>query len=267
MSKHVRVAVLVTAVVALLGACSHHGGGGFPPPHGSKPPKPTTTTTTTVPETPPANPGTIRASGPASGKTPVIFLHGYSEEDTAMWNVAVEKFKAAGYTTGDYTLEVYDSHTKSASDVAAELAIEVDWLTAHTGKPKVDIVAHSLGDLITKACVVQGGCAGKVAHWENLAGAQNGTEVALQCPEPACVDMYPGSALITALAAADEPAIEAQGVKVQVQWTPNDGVIVPATNSQELEYADNVQVDGSLTHLTIFADPGVIDRALTFLAS
>lgn len=41
---------------------------------------------------------TIRPTGPRSNHTPVIFVHGWNANET-MWDTAVARFKAAGYTS------------------------------------------------------------------------------------------------------------------------------------------------------------------------
>jgi hypothetical protein len=61
------------------------------------------------------------------------------------------------------------------------------------------------------------------------------------------------------------PQMSAQGVKVEVQWSANDGVIVPATNSRNPALAVNVDVDvaSTLGHNAIPTDPGLAET-LTF---
>jgi triacylglycerol lipase len=236
MVKHVRFAstVVLVSAIALMGCTTPH--------HPADPP-------------------------PKKGKAPVIFVHGYAENG-AMWDVAVAHFTANGYTAENLVRFDYPSVGEGAVDAAGaseRLAGKVDEVRRATGAHRVDIVAHSLGNLVTKHCIVEGGCRGKIAHWGNIAGAQNGTEIASQCTDPACADMLPGSALITRLQAADDKQIAAQHVKVQVHWTPNDGIIVPPEASKE-PYAQNIQVSETLDHFTIFVDTGVLQDTVTFFA-
>ena len=206
-------------------------------------------------------------SGTPSGKTPVVFINGYILTP-AMWDSFVAYLKTQGYTSGDIMNVGYVStgaNAVSATEGAAQLAQRVDQILAATGKSKVDIVGHSLGNLMIKACIVEGGCAGKVDHWENVAGAQNGTTIANACFDPACPDMRLGSALIRRLQAADDAAISSQGVKVQVHWTQNDGVINPVRNSFET-YATNIEVPG-LNHLNISDSRKVQQDTVAFFNS
>src|SRR5438105_2848001 len=90
---------------------------------------------------------TVRPTGAPSGRTPVIFVHGWNEDET-IWKTAVASFESAGYSSGDITQIYYDS-SKAASDASTSLATEVDFLRSYTGKAKVDIVSHSYGAMVT----------------------------------------------------------------------------------------------------------------------
>jgi triacylglycerol esterase/lipase EstA (alpha/beta hydrolase family) len=206
---------------------------------------------------------TIRPTGTPSGNTPVVFVHGWNGDET-LWNTAVEEFHAAGYSTGDITVVYYDS-SRPAAEAAATLAAEVDHLRDYTGQDKVDIVSHSYGSMVTRYCIELGGCAGKVEHWMSLAGADNGTAIAALCAffQPSCADMAGQTSTIAQLQAA-WPQITAQGVQVEVQWTANDGVIIPATNSQNPAPATNVEVDSTLTHNDLPSDPDVLAETIDF---
>jgi triacylglycerol lipase len=206
---------------------------------------------------------TIRPTGPPSGATPVVFVHGWNGDET-LWEEAVDQFLDAGYTNGDITVLYYDS-SLSAQDAAALLATEVDHLRSYTGQSDVDIVSHSYGSMVTRYCITLGGCAGEVEHWMSLAGADNGTSIAALCAlfSASCADMSGQTSTVADLQAA-WPQIAAQGVEVEVQWTSNDGVIIPATNSQNPAPATNVQVASSLTHNDLPSDPGVIAETIAF---
>jgi len=206
---------------------------------------------------------TIRPTGTPTGRTPVVFVHGWNGDET-MWETAVARFQAAGYSSGDISVVYYDS-ALSAQDASAILATEVDHLRAYTGQAEVDIVSHSYGSMVTRSCIELGSCAGKVDHWMSLAGADNGTALAGLCAsfQPSCADMSGQSPTVAQLQGAWNQ-ITAQGVRVEVQWTANDGVIIPATNSKNPAPAINIEVSSSLTHNQLPADPGVIDETIAF---
>jgi triacylglycerol lipase len=207
---------------------------------------------------------TIRPSGPPSGRTPVVFVHGWSANET-LWEDTVTQFTDAGYTSGDMTVLYYDS-ALSAADAAEVLADEVDHLRAYTGQSKVNIVSHSYGSMVTRYCIELGACENKVDHWMSLAGADNGTGTAFFCAilgQASCLDMSGQTSTIADLQAAWSQ-IAAQGVDVEVQWTANDGVITPATNSQNPAPAVNVEVDGTLTHNDLPSAPSVVAETIDF---
>src|SRR5688572_24510311 len=79
---------------------------------------------------------TIRPSGPPSGRTPVVFVHGWNGSPS-MWDPAVAAFLAAGYTSGDITVLSYDSGA-SVQQATVTLAQEVDHLRSYTGQAEVD---------------------------------------------------------------------------------------------------------------------------------
>jgi triacylglycerol lipase len=208
---------------------------------------------------------TIRPTGTPSAHNPVIFVHGWSANET-MWDTAVATFEAAGYRSGDITVLFYDSG-QSAHDAAATLAAEVDHLRSYTGKAKVDIVSHSLGSMVTRYCIELGSCAGKVGHWMSLAGADNGTAFAAICApfQASCADMSGQTPTIANLQSA-WPQITTQQVKVEVQWSSGDGVIIPAANSKNPAPATNVELASSLSHNAIPNDPGVLAETIAFFA-
>jgi triacylglycerol lipase len=121
--------------------------------------------------------------------------------------------------------------------------------------------------MVTRYCVELGSCAGKVSHWMSLAGADNGTSFATLCAsfEASCADMAGQTPTIQNLQAAWSQ-MTTQGVKVEVQWSTNDGVIIPATNSKEPAPAANVEVSSSLAHNQIPNDPAVLGEAINFFA-
>ena len=150
--------------------------------------------------------------------------------------------------------------------MASTLATEVNKLLSFTHKSKVDIVSHSFGSMVSRYCIELGGCKGKVAEWESEAGADNGTSIARACVgfDASCRDMAGTTNTISQLQ-ANWNQITSQGIKVQVQWSPSDGVIMPATNSQEPAPAQNIQLGGGITHLQIPGNAGVIQTMANFL--
>jgi len=223
-------------------------------------------------------------SGTASGRTPVVLVHGYIEGN-GVWGPMQNRLRQAGYQSGDITNIAYDTTGLGAASAAAtaagRLATAVDaaltFARTH-GNPsatRVDIISHSYGSMVSRYCMALGQCAGKVDHWISLAGADGGTQIAV-IPQllgsGSGAAMAPNSATVQQLQAPQAvSAITTQGVKVRVFWSENDGVIVPPRNSlwptpAAPDPAANV-MDNSVSHLNIFSDPEIITQALAFLTT
>lgn len=228
---------------------------------------------------------TAPPTGRASTRNPVVLVHGYIE-GTAIWSNMIDALKAAGYTAGDITNFAYNTtgagQASSAATASNRLATAVDAALTHArqsgnpGAAKVDIISHSYGSLVSRYCMALGRCAGKVAHWMSLAGADGGTEIA-QIPQwlgqGSGAAMNPDGPTVTQLHTPQAiDAIRSQGVKVMVQWTMTDGIIIPARNSQwpgpdDPDPCCNRQLPDGVSHLTIFSNPDAIDFTVRFLAS
>jgi len=203
---------------------------------------------------------------PPSGKTPVVFVHGYLMEPWN-WQATIAQFKAAGYSDADLFATDYD-YTFFVKDSAPTLARDVDALLARTGAAKVDIVSHSLGSFVTKQCIILDGCANKVSHWMSLAGVDNGTEVELVAPWDYVRSNEDVQGRTTAIKDLQDRwcHLVNQGVQVEVQWTPNDLIVRPPNRSEEPAPAVNKPVN-SLDHISITVDPPVVAETIRFFNS
>jgi triacylglycerol lipase len=203
-------------------------------------------------------------AGPAQAvpTRPVIFVHGFVE-NSGIWATARQSFQQSGYPAGLLFAWDYDTVLTNNETTSRNFGAYLDSVLRQTGAQQVDIVSHSMGSLSTRHCIKFGSCAGKVRNWVSLAGANKGTDVAGLCFFLApCQDMIPGSPFLQRLNAA--PLLPV-GVEWSTFWTPNDGIIVPATNTV-LEGAVNTQVNPALNHLNIFSDATVLDQVKAQLA-
>lgn len=205
------------------------------------------------------------SAGRKSGKQPIVFVHGYTMQNTGMWAAARLRLQAAGYAAGDFTEFNYNSTVEGATASANKLGDVVRRVAAQSPTGKVDIIAHSEGNLVSETCmVITNECSGKVDHWVNYAGAQNGTALAsaIVVGGGGAADMNPLSLLVTRLNATERQSLSSQGVKTIVFYTMTDGIIIPGNLPME-SFAKNVMVGG--THLTIYADAGVLNQTVNFL--
>jgi triacylglycerol esterase/lipase EstA (alpha/beta hydrolase family) len=206
------------------------------------------------------------STGVASGKQPIVFIHGYTMQNLNMWATAKTRLMADGYRNGDFTEFNYNSTTENASASAQKFAQPVLAAAAKSPTGKVDVIAHSEGNLVAEACMVLGPCAGKVDHWINMSGAQNGTALAsaVAVGGGGAAAMNPLSLLVTQLNQKEKAALSEQGVKTIVFYTDSDGIIIPGALSRE-DFATIEYFVG--THFTVYLDAGVLNKTSTFLKS
>jgi triacylglycerol lipase len=221
----------------------------------------TTAPTTSGPTTPTSPPG-----NGGGGRRPVIFVHGFGGSAT-QWTGVMGQFRNRGYASNLLSAISYNSQVGIETS-AKTLEAEVDRVIARTGAARVDVVSHSQGSMVAKTCIIIGGCKGKVAHWETMSGVDNGTanEIIIARGTRSNEDVQGRTPLRKALQDGWQEGIVAQGVKVQVHWSANDGIVVPGSLSQEPPPARNIAKPG-LNHLNIYSNSAVISEVVTFFAS
>jgi triacylglycerol lipase len=211
--------------------------------------------------------GTVSCTTPTppTPRTPVMFVHGYGGT-AEYWTGVKAQFVTAGYTPAELGAVTYDFNV--AIDVSARVLEQgVADLLASTGASKVDIVSYSQGSLVAKDCIIAFGCRDKVSHWMSIAGVDNGTTVELPTAKGTASneDVQGRTPLIRNLQARWSELV-AQGVKVEVQWTPIDLIVDPSDRSKEPAPATDKVVPGT-NHLLIANDPRVVAESLVFLTS
>ena len=191
------------------------------------------------------------AAAQAEPRHPVIIVHGFQifcgSESADVWQVWFDEAQRRGYRADEITMFDYDTCQPSVN-VGAALANRIDEVLAATGAPKVDLIAHSMGSIISRSCIRSGGCAGKVGRFASIAGANHGTLWANFCPlafwSPSCGDMLPEGPYLAGLNATDETWGDT-GYRTMVSWC--DLTIVPFT-STALDGALNVVTDRCVSH-------------------
>jgi triacylglycerol lipase len=192
-------------------------------------------------------------------RDPVIFVHGWAST-SSVWSSMVSDFRANGYAQDELFLLDYNSYASSNNQTAADLGSLVDQVLQQTGADKVDVVSHSMGSLSSRQCIKSGSCDGKVDDWVSLGGANHGTWIAGLClifSYVTCSEMLPGSAYLSELNQA--PEVTSGAESWTTLWSPNDGIIIPA-QSTILEGADNIELSGSISHLSMLSDATVISQ-------
>ncbi|MCX2734371.1 lipase [Saccharopolyspora sp. NFXS83] len=196
----------------------------------------------------------------AEGKTPVVFVHGYTGS-TSNWVTAMGAFRVAGYSDDElYSYEYNWALSNERS--AAGLADFVEEVRADTGSDQVDIVNHSMGGLVSRWYLKELGGTEHVAHWASLAGANHGTTSAGACTVNAsCREMLPGSSFERQLNSGEE----APGETSYATWySPCDGVILPY-ESTAVDGAQNTVVPCE-THIGFLGNTDVLAEVVDYFA-
>lgn len=156
-------------------------------------------------------------------------------------------FLRRGYSESD--VAIFGFERCDAIPASAEkLSGFVEDLLEETGAHEIDIVAHSMGSLIARWCVVFGSCGDVTVNFVSLAGANQGTELAHFCPiqfwSEACGAMTPGSEVLQTLNAGDQTPGEIRW-QTYVSWC--ESVILP-NSYVALEGAENHLVNHCVMH-------------------
>jgi triacylglycerol lipase len=134
-------------------------------------------------------------------------------------------------------------------------------LLASTGASRVDIVAHSMGSLSTRWYLkfLSGGLT-KVDEWVSLGGPNHGTDAAITCSTPSCIEMRPGSTFLTQLNSGDESP---GAVRYGTWWSPCDLTINPDA-SVSVAGATNTET-ACLGHSDLYNNTAVYTQVRDFV--
>lgn len=151
--------------------------------------------------------------GPVSvepGPIPVLFVHGFLGEYSDSFTVMRSWLADNGWSG----VELREMHMGNSMNCiffsAVDVARAADQLRLDTGAPRIDIVGHSLGGLVSRFYVKYLGGADKVRNVVTIASPHHGTAV-VEVNPLMCVtsEMAPGSTFLATLNAGDETPIDA----------------------------------------------------------
>jgi pimeloyl-ACP methyl ester carboxylesterase len=196
-----------------------------------------------------------RAGGAAKG-TPIVLVHGYSQNRVGFLRVA-RALRRAGL--GPIFAINYPWHLPVEKN-AARLARFVDRVLAETGAPAVDLVAHSMGGIISLVYASGPSARGKVRRLVTLASPHAGVAWRGPILGASGQDLRRGSALLSRLGHEQVPT------RVLSIYSTHDNVVHPAATSALAARGGEDREVGEAGHLSILFDPRAIDEVVTFLA-
>jgi triacylglycerol esterase/lipase EstA (alpha/beta hydrolase family) len=164
---------------------------------------------------------------PAERDVPVLLVHGIDDDHRTLANLR-EHLLAAGFAD----VEAVDLRPNDGSGGLPPLAHQVrdaaDRLRARTGATRVDVVAFSMGALVTRYWLMRLDGKPAVRRFVSISGPHHGTLTAYLGRNEGVQQMRPGSPLLADLA-RDEG--DWAPVEVVSFWTPLDLMIFPPSSS------------------------------------
>jgi predicted alpha/beta hydrolase family esterase len=179
----------------------------------------------------------------ACDRLPTILVHGYMS-NRGYFAPLVRRLEADGLS------QVHTPNFRvlfaSIEHFAGELHREVERIATGCGRPRVNLVCHSMGGLAARQYLREHG-PGRVAKLVTIASPHHGTMLAAMGLGLNARQMHRGSTFLAALAAteaAHPPAVDATSI-----YSPHDNLVSPQDTSR-LPWARNVAIPG-MGHVAI----------------
>lgn len=181
-----------------------------------------------------------------SNLNPVVLIPGYMDSLYLFYFIR-KKLEGQGRSVAYMVLFPNVGDITVAS---AKLQATVAELKTRTGAPKVDLVAHSMGGLISRHYLQERRGLGEIERLVTIATPHHGTIMSKMSPTKGAQQMNPGSPFLKALNANDETPGDVKYTSIRGSM---DEVVVPHT-SPILDGAKNLEVKFAM-HGTILAAP------------
>ncbi len=174
---------------------------------------------------------------------PVLLIHGIKDDARKMEPMARY---LRGQNWAVKTMSLRPSWGQKGLDVlAGQVAQFVD--ENYASAEKIDLVAFSMGGLVTRYYLQRLGGLGRVQRYVTLSTPHHGTVLAWLLPTAGCRQMRPGSAFLRDLNA---DAAQLAQLDFTSFWTPFDAIIVPQRSSI-MAQARNVKLPIALHPLMV----------------
>lgn len=167
--------------------------------------------------------GRVSAAEPRP-RNPVLLIHGIKDDARKMEPLA-RHLRSQGWEAK--TMSFRPSWGQKGLDVLAGQVAQFIGENYAPGK-KIDLVAFSMGGLVTRYYLQRLGGLERVQRYITLSTPHRGTLVAYLVPNAGCRQMRPGSAFLRDL---ESDAGRLAELDFTSFWTPLDAIIVPARSS------------------------------------
>jgi triacylglycerol esterase/lipase EstA (alpha/beta hydrolase family) len=165
----------------------------------------------------------VMVAGKPDGYRPVVFVHGLGGSRGDFLAMATHF-----WLNGRRRLyRIYFAPDQTIPAMSRSLSSFVRQVARLNREEQVDIVAHSLGGVVARLALVEGGLSRRVATLITLGSPHQGTHSARYANTRTIRDLRPGSRLLTRLAKRPWPR-SVRGISF---WSRNDLMIVPAESA------------------------------------
>jgi triacylglycerol lipase len=200
-------------------------------------------------------------------KQPILLVHGYFSNRGIWWSMR-RRLAAAGLGPV-YSISLTPPFG-SIDRMVPRLDAKIDEILKATGAASLDIVAHSMGGLATRAVLVEEAARAKpdeprhsrVSHLITLGSPHHGTKMANFGIGECIVEMREGSAWLALLKKREELTTKPKTLSI---YTMNDDLVYPA-ESARLEWAENVPVAG-IGHVSMLFSKPIAERVIAALSA
>lgn len=157
---------------------------------------------------------------------PVLVVHGIDDTSLTVQPIC-QSLRQAGWQQIATVDLVPNNGDAGIAVLAEQVRVAADRLRISSGAPRCDVVAFSMGALVSRYWVQRLGGRDVVRRFVSISGPHGGTWTAYVRWNAGGADMRPGSPLLTALAADAHPWGD---VQVTSFWTPFDLMVLPGSS-------------------------------------
>ncbi len=191
---------------------------------------------------------------PAERRRPVVLVPGFALNGSSMWALA-RHLRRCGW---DWVHIVNNEpRVATVEEYARSLAVEVERLRAASGAHRVDLVAHSMGGVVSGHYINHMRGAEAVNRLVTLGTPWHGTRLHVFGQRRQVRDLAPGA---PALALACPPQVALTSI-----WSRHDGLMFP-TQTSVVPGADNRQLQ-HIGHLDLLYNPRALSQVAEALAT
>jgi triacylglycerol lipase len=187
----------------------------------------------------------------ASGRRPVVLVHGWGMNRSSMFLLAL-RLKRDGRDV--YTIN-YRSLVAKTDDKAREVAGLLRRIVRKSGAPRIDLVAHSLGGIVLRAIAKDHAGLEFFGNVVTLGSPHRGTALAVLFHRFGLLELRLGSRYLERLAAEDP--IAERKVNFTAIYSPFDFLVFP-TDCAFYPPAFNAEIDG-VGHMGLLLSERVYD--------